>query len=506
MAKKWTRTHELQRQRILELLHQEARPFEDMSDEAKAARRALPRDEWMRTYLPHYVRCPFAPFHRELMRQANEPAMPFFVGVFRGAGKSVIDSLGDPLYFICNGVRKYMLYGSIVQGLAVDLMDFVRIELEHNARLRCDYGDLNVEGPEDAFVVEIPGVAQSVKLEAFGIGMSPRGRRHGAWRPDHFVGDDLEDAMLARSPKREQQLWDWLMDEVIPALEPDVWTCTISGTMYGPGCMLERAKEAAAKADPRGRPLAKVFLQAAVDAEGHSVWPERFGDEALDRIRAMIGLKNWNRNYALTADDPTKPFQPAWLLIYCAGGVDLMALDRVAALDPAIAKSEKACPRAGVLLGGDRKTGDRYAIEAWITHGSPMEMVRWLFEIYQRWSPRLIVVEENGGYALLKPLIDIERDRTGIILPVRYVSQSVSKEIRIETLAPFFEQGLWHFPDRPSAGMKTLMDQFTAYPDGFVDGPDVCAMADAHLPKRRRGASAGVGYRSLGRRTSYAGV
>jgi len=505
MARKWTRQHEQQRQRIMEMLHRDARPFADLSDEAKATRRGLPFLDWCRTYLPHYFTCQPAQFHRDLVAQLNEPAMPTSIGMFRGAGKSVLCSLADPLYRTLGRLRRYFLYGSQVQGLAVDLMDFVRVELEHNPRVRCDYGEIRVDGPEDAYVVEFAGDRHTVKLEAFGIGMSPRGRRHGAHRPDAYIGDDLEDAILARSPKREQQLWDWHQDEVIPAMEPDTWTFTVVGTMFGPGCQLERAKEAAAKADSSGRPLHKVMFQPATDAQGHSVWPQRFPDEALDRVRAMIGVRNWNRNYALVADDPTKPFQPQWFTTYRPADIDTSHLDVVAWLDPAVSERETSCPRAMVVIGGDRKTGDRYVLDARISHASPMVMVQWLFDAHEAWNPRVIGIESNGGYALIEPLVHVREDETGVRLPVRLIAATLPKALRIEGLAVFVERGLWHFPSEPSPGVRTLLEQFVSYPDGWVDGPDACAGADSLIPRRATGRNE-FAYRSLGRRASLVGV
>jgi len=497
LARKWTREHEAARRRILEMLHREARPFEDMSDGAKAARRALPPLLWAKCYMPHYFRCPFAPLHHRIEDGTNEPGLPTFVGAGRGLGKSVLKSLADPVRRTVDGDRKYFLFGSVVQGLAVDLMDFARVELEQNPRIRCDYGEIRVDGSEEDFTVEIPGRKQTTRWEGFGIGMSPRGRRHGAWRPDAFVGDDLEDAVLARSTRREQQLWDWLMDDVVPAMEPEVWTFTVLGTMYGPGCLLERARAEADKTDAQGRPLVRFIREPSVDAAGRSRWPERFGDAALDRIRSMIGLKNWNRNYALVADDPTKPFQAAWVVFY--DHVDRAHLYIVIALDPSHSASERSCPRGLVAIGASIEDGARYVLDATLDHATPLEIVARLFGWNGRWQPQRIVIESNGGYALFQPLILQEQQKRGTWLPVTFQNHKLAKEIRIESLSPAWQQGLWRFPRIQPPGVKALLDEFLSYPDGFRDGPDACALAEEMLP-RPAGATEPVHYESLGQR------
>jgi len=491
----------------MELLAQKARAFKDNSAKARAERRKLRFPEWCQTYLPHYFSEPFAAFHRRMVEVAGEQAMPTFIGAFRGAGKSVLLSLARPLWIALNGGCPYFLYGSRVQRLAAQNMDYIRIELDHNERLRADYGRLETDGPDEEWTVELPqGVAySSTKFEAFGIGMSPRGRRYGAYRPLEFVGDDLEDAELARNPQREKNLWDWMMDEVLPALEPGKWIFTVVGTMFGPGCMLERARELSEKTDPSGRPLGTFFLQAALDEAGRSVWPERFSDGNLARVRATIGLRNWMRNFALVAEDPDKPFQPAWFREYDEADIDLDKLDKVCFLDPALSEAATGCPRALIAVACDRATGVRYVLDAWIDRGTARLMVHKIFAFNERFRPRVFGIESNGGYALIKPLL--ENMSVGHLwVPARYKNQTVPKDIRIESLAPAMEAGRWLWPKRPSPGVKTLQDQFTSYPDGFVDGPDACAGCDELLPDSFRPAAHGPLYKSVETRTQYAYV
>jgi len=510
----WTRENELQRERVLALLVQKATPFDD--PEGGPERRALPfiapgdlEDKgWARTYLPHYFDRPFAPFHRRMIGAVGEAGLPTFVSAFRGAGKSVLLALARPLRLILEGACPFILFASQVQKLAAHTMSFLRLELENNPRIRCDYGEVEVTGPQEEWTAELPRAEQrefsACRVEAFGIGMSPRGRRFREHRPHEFMGDDLESAELARNPEREQQLWDWLMDEVVPALEPEAFSFTVLGTMFGPGCMMERAAELAGERDERARPLAGTFVQkvthgpeAGPGLEGRSVWPDRFPDEALARIRQTIGLRNWLRNYALVAEDPTRPFQPGWMGTYEPADVDPRALDVVCFLDPAISEGPKGCPRALVAVGADRAGGARHVLDAWIERGSPVQMLDQLLAFHRRWRPRLIGIEKNGGYALIEPLLKMLAPNAW--LPVRYVHHSQAKELRIERLAPQFEMGRWWFPKSPGAGVRTLQEQFLSYPQGFVDGPDACAGCDELLPDPSDGRE--FRYESLSRRT-----
>jgi hypothetical protein len=499
----WNRQHEQQRLRIQEQIAQCATPFAQTGEPNRRARRALPLPDWCRTYLPHYFEAPSAPFHERMVDAVGEPGMPTFVGAFRGAGKSVLLALARPLWRTLSGQCPYFIFGSQVQKLAAQNMDYIRLELEHNPRIHADYGVPDVSGPQAQWEVQVRGVLGSAKFEAFGIGMSPRGRRHGRHRPLEFLGDDLEDAELARNPEREQNLWEWLMDEVIPALEPGRFVFTILGTMFGPHCMLQRARKLAEQRDAQGTPLGRAFVQPVVE-NGRSVWPERFDDDTLARIRATIGLRNWLRNYTLEPDDPNRPFQAKWMLTYEDAEVDIHALDVVVFLDPAVSMSARGCPRALIAVGADRRSGVRYVLDAWIERGTPTQMIEKMFDWNERLRPRAIGVEQNGGYALIRPLLAMHEEQRGQRLPTRYITHSRPKDLRIEKLCPQFETGRWRFPRNPNAGVRTLQEQFLSYPDGFVDGPDASAgcdelLPDAFTPK----VKAGGGYQSLSRRTNF---
>ncbi len=499
---KWSRQHEQLRLKLLELMGQRATPFARTGQAARRERMEGPFLEWCTTYLPHYFDAPFAAFHQRMADAAGEPGMPTFVCAFRGAGKSVLLTLARPLYRALRGEAPYFIYGSQVQKLAAQNMDFVRLELEYNSRVRGDYGEIEVSGAQAEWTVNLPEHRGSVKFEAFGIGMSPRGRRHGEHRPTEFVGDDLEDAELARNPEREKNLWDWLMDEVLPALEPDRFVFTVLGTMFGPDCMMERAHRLSESRDDSRRPLARAFLQKVTEG-GRSVWPERFSDDTLSRIRATIGLRNWLRNYALEPEDPTKPFQAKWMGAYRAEEIDLHQLDVVAFLDPAVSEGARGCPRALVAVGADRGRGVRYVLDAWIERGTPMEMMGMLFDFNRRFRPRLIGVESNGGYALIRPLLGMLEAERRVRLPVRYVNHTRPKDLRIEKLSAQFERGCWLFPTNPNAGVKMLQEQFLSYPDGYVDGPDAAAGCDELLPEAFVTAPEAAGYVSLQGRTDF---
>ena len=511
---KWTRHHERQREKILELMEREARPFSDMSDEAQQRRRNLPlvdpdaETDWCRTYMPHYFDKPFCAEHKTMVDMAGESGMPTFIAAFRGFGKSVLLSQARPLHRMVNREIPYIIFGALVQKLAAQMMDFVRLELEKNQRIKADYGDIRVDGSENEWIVDLGKKRdekgrysfRQVKAKAFGIGQDPRGERFAQHRPWEFVGDDLESQELARNPEREKKLWEWLYDSVLPGLSRENQYMTVVGTLFGPGCMMDRAKEASETTDPDGRPLARHIRIPAMH-NGEPTWPEGAPAKQLMRIRAMVGLKSWNRNYVLISKDPDKPFQDDWLEEYDAEELDTGQLEVVTFLDPAISQSSDGCPRAWVCVGASRKTGHRYVLDARIDRATPKQMLDWVIDGHRNWKPKINGIEINGGYALLKPMLDDRRG--GQWLPVTYIPQTEAKETRIERLSPQMEAGRWYFPQNPHKGVRALIDQLLSYPDGWVDGPDALAGCDAMLPDVWRPQEKDFQYSTASKRTDF---
>ena len=72
----------------------------------------------------------------------DEPV--FFAGP-KESGKSALTAIGMPAFWICH-VEEYDIHFMVLIGhneeRATDKVKFLRLELEHNRRLRQDYGDL----------------------------------------------------------------------------------------------------------------------------------------------------------------------------------------------------------------------------------------------------------------------------------------------------------------------------------------------------------------------------
>jgi len=493
MARAWTKAHENRIAQALKAMAAHATAFEDMSPAAVEDRKRLPFPRWCQVYLPHHFLCAFGPPHERLLAALDEPTMPTWAAMARGMGKSTINSLAAPLSRTLNkrsitGLTDvhFQIFGALTEDLACNLLDHVRLELENNERLIADYGAraCAVHGTDEEWI------ANGVMMLALGVGQTPRGRRHGPYRPDVAVLDDLEDRFTAKNPKRSQELRDLIFQDWIPALEPDKWIMTLCLTALGRTGLLAWAQQHERDKDPSGRSLYKLIFEPMQTADGMSAWPERFPDLGLGRIRAMVGLRAWNQEYMLRSDDPDAPFKPGWFKEFDSRTIDRTKLRIVAFLDPSAKSDEQHDFKALAVLatptadaGPELIQGASYCLHAWVKRATPKAMIAALFDAHNVHGAAVIGCEANGFQSLIWELLDIEMRERGQIISVRPITNTASKADRILSNQAIFERGLCFF-DPNEGDQQVLVDQFLDFDKASVhdDGPDAWDGARRLLP------------------------
>ena len=89
----------------------------------------------------------------------------------------------------------------------------IKTELEENAALREDFGELEGRVWKASVIL----LSNGVKIEALGAGKKIRGRRHKQWRPDLILCDDLENDENVNTPEQRKKLRDWFYKAVSKA-------------------------------------------------------------------------------------------------------------------------------------------------------------------------------------------------------------------------------------------------------------------------------------------------
>ncbi|WP_217995084.1 phage terminase large subunit [Methylogaea oryzae] len=339
----------------------------------------------------------------------------------------------------------------------------------------------------------------NAKVEAVGSGKRIRGRRHGPYRPDLFIGDDLENDDNVRTPEQRDKLQAWLTKAVLKlGGAGDKFDVIIIGTVLHYDSVLARllknplwksAKFKAVIAWParmdlwdrweeillaRGEPDADEFytLREKEMLQGSEVsWPAGRPLVALMKIRARDGHASFDselQNDPLSDDDA--PFAKAitfWV-------------NRLAewvfygACDPSLGKHGASRDPSALLVGGfNRQTGVLDVVEAAIRKRLPDRIIEDVIAFQAEYHCLLWVVETVQFQEFLRSELVKRSAARGIPVPARAVTPSTDKLLRIESLQPHMVNGLIRL--HPS--QHTLIEQLRHFPKAdHDDGPDALHM------------------------------
>lgn len=468
-------------------------PFPDDSPGKKAERvERVTGEGWnafsfmCKTYLPHIFTLPFCPDHREefYLTEANVNGITADTG-FRGFGKTM--RMG-PAYQIWNLMKgeNYILNIAADREIAAERTSFIYNELTNNRRIRSDFPELKiVDGDEEDFYLK-----NNARIRARSIKQGIKGTinpKNGK-RPGLIDCDDIDKSDNIGNWTIGKRKLDKILGESLGALDPSKdGRVTWKGNLTHPNfaiCQLEDEIIEEIKAeDPKARPEdrkhlisgKKILMRFPVEKpDGTSRWPEQFPTEELAELKKTMGTVNYLREMMGKKIIEGKVFQWEWFQRWKR----LPKFKRVyARLYADLAPGEKNCYKA--FLGGFREENKYY-----VTHlRVRQEKNSAFFLAYYTAFEELLAKHGSRFRAYVEGNFDQYRNfcrdfelfcqakgLSSITHKIRKYDNRGKKTERIESLETIVEQGKIIFPDGQDT--KTLEEQFLAYPDGYMDGPD----------------------------------
>ncbi|MFH1035264.1 MAG: phage terminase large subunit [Pseudomonadota bacterium] len=419
------------------------------------------------TYLPHYFSQPFAAFHRELIElltPRGRAVVPVVVAAPRGFAKTTLVSFGYVLHQVLFAKRRFVVIGSDTADLAEDLCGYLRLELMHNQRLAQDFGPLcQTTGSQGDFTA-----GPQVRLLARGSGQRLRGIKHGRFRPDLVILDDLENDKNVKNPRLVRETLDWIREAVYPALDP-------GGSLFIIGTVLARRSALATLLMSPDEPYCRFTRRRyqALDPEGNSLWPQRHPVEDLLRQKSLMGSAAFNKEKQNDPKDDEGLFQEAWLRTYHPAEIEGKTLTVAGFLDPSLAAGESGDYKAVLSVGLDPVEQVFYVLDAYIRRSSIDQLMRAVLTRQARHNYLIFGVEDNLFQRLLLDEFSRAARQAQVVLPLRGVTHRLAKETRLAGLSPLVERGLVRF--QPSQGDQALLlEQLLHFPSPNVhdDGPD----------------------------------
>lgn len=459
-------------------------------------------DFFVSNYFPHYVRSSSrSQLHNYLFEHLPQvlqqpSSVHLAIAAPRGEAKSTLVSQLFTLYCLVAQKKRYALIVMDSIDQAYPMLEAIKVELEFNQRLRVDFPEIAGQGRVWQAATIVTKANQ--KVQVAGSGKKLRGLRHGAYRPDLVVLDDIENDEQVRSPEQRDKLHDWLKKTVLPlGAAGDKLDVVYIGTILHYDSVLNRTlsskawKTAKFKALIRqpddmslwdkwedfylneGEAVADAFYsknKSAMDKGAVVSWAAR-PILTLMKIRARDGHATFDSEYQndpLSSDDAM--FANA-LTYWTELPGELVYFG---ALDPSLGKAGASRDPSAILVGGyHRETGKLYVIEAQVKKRLPDLIIEDVIRMQKQYQCQRWFIETVQFQEFLKDELVKRSAQRGIPVPATATKPNTDKMLRIESLQPHMANGLILL----HSSQATLISQLRHFPKAdHDDGPDALEM------------------------------
>lgn len=489
--------------------------FEGWTDDAKSIseRRQKVLDPvngfafFVQQYFPHYVRSE----HKSLLHEYLFEQLPQLVAEIdrsvrqataapRGEAKSTICTQLFPLWCMARGLKKYIIIAMDSKEQAYGMLEAIKVEIESNPRLRIDFPELGVGKVWRAGAII---TSQNQKVEAVGAGQKLRGRRHGAYRPDLVILDDIENDESVRTPEQRNKLHDWVLKAVLKlGAAGEKFDVIYVGTILHYDSVLNRILNTKGWKRARFKAILRMPDNMHLWDQWENIYLSEEGDDDtlsdlfykqhkaemdagaivswlarpilyLMKIRATDGHAAFDSEYQ---NDPVSGDDAIFAnsLQYWTEGDLPDDLIYFGAVDPSMGKSGASRDPSAILVGGySRKTGKLYVLEAQVKKRLPDLMIEDVIRLQsqyrcQRWFVEIVQFQEFFQTELVK-----RSAARGVPVPATGVKPNTDKMLRIESLQPHIANGLILL----HRSQSTLESQLRHFPKAdHDDGPDALEM------------------------------
>ncbi|KAK3606844.1 hypothetical protein CHS0354_018438 [Potamilus streckersoni] len=198
-----------------------------------------------RTYFPHYITSDnFSEFQQFTFERfpawlKQEKGSQIILTAPRGEAKSTLITQLGTLWAVLHGLRRMVVIMMDSEAQSAAMLASVRSELENNPGLAIDFPEAAGIGPvwQRTQIITRNGC----KIKASSVGKRIRGMKHGAFRPDLVILDDIENDTNVLSKEQRDRLEAWVDSTVLNLGPPDgSMTLLWVGTVLHPDAVIRR--------------------------------------------------------------------------------------------------------------------------------------------------------------------------------------------------------------------------------------------------------------------------
>ena len=382
---------------------------------------------------------PIPSFHMEMWELCCSDASKVAIAAPREHAKSTAITHAFILTAVLTRVKSFVLLVSSIEGLASEFLMSIKAELEHNQRLRKDYGIKAFLKETETNLIVLMNDGHKFRIQAKGSEQKVRGLKWENKRPDLIVCDDLEEDEQVVSQERREKFRKWFMNALVPC-GSDTCSIRVVGTILHLDSMLNRLKT--------NKAWKFLFYQAHDDNFENLLWPEKFSANRLKEIQLgfiedgnpegysqeylnqPVDIKraffNKDRFYDFDRDSDKEWIKPN--------------LEYFAAADFAISEKEKA-DFTVIIVGGVDPKGVLHIVDVNRFKGDSEEIIRELILTQKHYAPSLFTFETAQIDKAIGPFLDKEMRKQRIYLNILKVTPTQSKTMRGRSIQAMHKSG-----------------------------------------------------------------
>jgi hypothetical protein len=398
--------------------------------------------------------------YHSLLKPTERLAGAMFVEP-REHGKTVRWSFAYVLWSIVTEKNRYALLIGASGDAARENLINIKIELEENELMLEDFGELKGNVWRDDRVELSNGTC----IQAKGSGASMRGTRFRQYRPDLIVLDDVLKDDAVDSPSQRDKISRWLK-RVVFNLGKTAFIIWVNTIFHSDDPISRLIAEAEAGTLKRWIAVRLSCFRP----DGSPLWPEYWSAEALEEKREQLGFDSFSTEWCNEPlSDEQRIIQRSWIKAHEYR--DLPPANELRffnGVDPATGKHDRT---AEVPVAVHKKTGIIYVLPPWAKVCSETATVRQLMITHRLYGYELIAWEDvvfSGIYGNYVQKLAAEEN---VYLPIKKLSNTLSKDAKARFLSPLIENGVIRFP---ADGAADMIDELVNFPkwkfDDQMDG------------------------------------
>jgi predicted phage terminase large subunit-like protein len=426
--------------------------------------------------------------HRELCDFMVAGGRRKLVLMPRSHFKTTVATIADTLREVCTDPNQRILLGNESGVNSESMLTEIKEHITNNPKLRAFYNYIipkninETTWAKNQILLPRSLVAREPTISTIGTGGAVVSRHFNLMKFDDLIGEEA-----LHSPAVMKKAIDWLNHSVSLLITPAIDRIHLVGTRWAYNDLYAHAIEKmgfevfrrkavvlneAGEVEPLFSPRFDMEFFASIIETDPQQWAAQYANDPSDTLFADF-KKEWLRYYTVAPDGNLR-------FVDYEGMTHIVEFSKLRIyihVDPSMGETLNADCSAVMVVGVD-SSGRVFLLDAWEQRIDPINLTEKLFEVYERYSPKIMSIESTAFQKALRYFVENEAKRRGTYLRIEDFkpSNKKSKEARIRgALQPYFSTGSMfvranqtHFIEAYMAFGRTDQDHMM---DALAQGP-----------------------------------